>query len=363
MPRASSPVLPPPGIDAERVSALFAERVSGGDAELEFSLLAGGRSNLTYLVRTRTSPVRSFVLRRPPLGHVLPTAHDMVREYRVLSALAETNVPVPRTFALCEDPAVNGAPFYVMEYLPGIVIERELPGGFLQLPEERRRLSHALIDTLVCLHAVDVERVGLADFGRPAGYLERQVRRWSQQWERSKTRELPAIDELVRRLAASLPASPPPTLVHGDYRLGNLALDPADPGHVVAIFDWEMATLGDPLADLGYTLIYWGEEQDPPLLHPPGSHQAVTAREGFLSRSELVSAYASASGRDVSAIDFYQVLALFKLAVITEGIHARFLMGKTVGVGFEAVGAQVALLTERALEIAQNSPDARLRGR
>jgi aminoglycoside phosphotransferase (APT) family kinase protein len=210
---------------------------------------------------------------------------------------------------------------------------------------------------------VDVERVGLADFGRPAGYLERQVRRWSQQWERSKTRELPAIDELVRRLAASLPASPPPTLVHGDYRLGNLALDPADPGRVVAIFDWEMATLGDPLADLGYTLIYWGEEQDPPLLHPPGSHQAVTARPGFFSRAELVSTYARASGRDVSAIDFYQVLALFKLAVITEGIHARFLMGKTVGVGFEAVGAQVALLTERALEIARNSADARLRGR
>ena len=352
----------PPGIDAERVGAFFAERVAGAGAPLEFSLISGGRSNLTYLVRTRTSPVRSFVLRRPPLGHVLPTAHDMAREYRVLTALAGTGVPVARTYALCDDPAVNGAPFYVMEYRPGIVIERELPAGYAEAPAERRRISNALIDTLVCLHAVDVESVGLGDFGRPAGYLERQVRRWSQQWERSKTRELPAIDERARRLAASLPASPPPALVHGDYRLGNLALDPADPGRVIAIFDWEMATLGDPLADLGYTLIYWGEEADPPELRPPGSHQAVTARPGFLSRAELAGRYASASGRDVAAIDFYQVLALFKLAIITEGIHARFLMGKTVGEGFDAVGAHVALLAERALEIARRAPDARLRG-
>jgi aminoglycoside phosphotransferase (APT) family kinase protein len=313
-------------------------------------------------VRTCSAPARSFVLRRPPLGHVLPTAHDMAREYRVLSALAGTSVPVAHTFALCEDPSVNGAPFYVMAYRPGVVIERELPGGFAETPDERRRLSRALVDTLVCLHAVDVDQVGLSDFGRPEGYLARQVRRWSQQWERSKTRGLPAIDELAQRLSASLPVSPPATLVHGDYRLGNLALDPADPGHVIAIFDWEMATLGDPLADLGYTLIYWGEMSDPPALRPPGSHQAVTARPGFLSRAELVSAYASESGRDVSAIDFYQVLALFKLAIITEGIHARFLMGKTVGEGFGIVGAQVALLAERALEIAGQSTDARLRG-
>ncbi len=353
----------PPGIDAPRVSAFFAERIPGGDAPLAFRLISGGRSNLTLLVETRSDPARRFVLRRPPLGHVLPTAHDMAREYRVLTALAGTGVPVPRTFALCEDVAITGAPFYVMEYRPGIVIEREIPEGYLEVPGDRRRLSRALVDTLVALHAVDPARVGLADFGRPAGYLERQVRRWSQQWERSKTRPLPAIDELAGRLAGSLPASPSPALVHGDYRLGNLALDPADPGHVVAIFDWEMATLGDPLADLGYTLIYWGEEGDPPALRPPGSHQAVTARPGFLSRAELVASYAVASGRDVSRIDFYQVLALFKLAIITEGIHARFLMGKTVGEGFDAVGAQVSLLAERALEIAGQSQDARLRSR
>lgn len=358
---ASAPETPP-GIDAARVSAFFAEHVPGCDAPLVFRLLSGGRSNLTFLAESRDDPPRRFVLRRQPLGHVLPTAHDMAREYRVLTALAGTGVPVPRTFALCEDAAVTGAPFYVMEYRPGVVIEREIPAGYLDAPGERRRLSKALVDTLVALHEVDVARVGLADFGRPAGYLERQVRRWSQQWERSKTRPLPAIDELAARLAAALPESPSPALVHGDYRLGNLALDPADPGRIVAIFDWEMATLGDPLSDLGYTLIYWGEEGDPPALRPPGSHQAVTARPGFLSRAELVASYAGASGRDVSRIDFYQVLALFKLAIITEGIHARFLMGKTVGEGFDAVGAQVSLLAERALEIAGRSNDSRLRG-
>ena len=349
---SGSPAQSPPGIEVESVRAFFARHVPGGDAPLSFHLLAGGRSNLTYRVDAAGSTPRSFVLRRPPLGHVLPTAHDMAREHRVLAALADTDVPVARPLALCEDARVTGAPFYVMEYRPGVVVEREIPKGYAETPEARRRLSLAVVDTLVRLHAVDVARVGLADFGRPAGYLERQVRRWSQQWERSKTRELPAIDALAKLLAAKLPASPAPTLVHGDYRLGNLALDPDDPGRVVAIFDWEMATLGDPLSDLGYTLIYWGEEADPPRLRPKGSHLAITARPGFLTRTELVAEYARRSGRDASHIDFYQVLALFKLAVITEGIHARFLLGKTVGEGFEAVGGQVALLTERALEIA-----------
>jgi aminoglycoside phosphotransferase (APT) family kinase protein len=353
---------PPPGIDPARVSAFFAAHVPGGDAPLRFAILSGGRSNLTYLVRTRSEPERSFVLRRPPLGHVLPTAHDMAREHRVLCALAQTDVPVARPLALCEDVAVNGAPFYVMEYRPGIVLERALPPGFAETTQARQRLSGALVDTLVRLHAVDVEAVGLADFGRPAGYVERQVRRWSQQWERSKTRALPAIDDLAHRLTKALPISPAPTLVHGDYRLGNLALDPADPGHVVAVFDWEMATLGDPLSDLGYTLIYWGEEQDPPALRPAGSHLAVTAHPGFFTRSQLVEAYARGSGRDVTAIDYYQVLALFKLAIITEGIHARFLMGKTVGEGFEGLASHVVQLTERALEIARHASDARLRG-
>ncbi len=347
----------PPGIDLEQVSRFFAEEVPGGQGPLRVRLLSGGRSNLTYLIE---GPGGRFVLRRPPLGHVLPTAHDMAREHRVLHALARTDVPVPRPFALCEDPRVNGAPFYVMEYRPGVILESALPSGYAERPEARRRIGTALVDTLVRLHAVDFEALGLGDFGRPAGYLERQVRRWGEQWQRSKTRELPGIDELARRLRTAIPSSPPSTIVHGDYRLGNLALDPQDPGRVVAIFDWEMATLGDPLADLGYTLIYWGEAGDPPRRRAAGSYQSVTAQEGFHTRAELVEEYAKGSGRDVSAIGFYQALAYYKLAVIAEGIHARFLMGKTVGEGFTAYGTQVEELVERGLELAQSERAPRL---
>lgn len=346
------------GIRSESVSRFFAERVPGGDAPLSFELLSGGRSNLSYLVRGGD---RRWVLRRPPLGHVLPTAHDMAREYRVLAALADTAVPVARPFALCEDPAVNDAPFYVMEYRDGVVLERELPEGYADSPGERRRIGDALVDTLVALHAVDFEQVGLADFGRPQGYLARQLRRWTQQWERSKTDELPLVEDLLRRLAAALPASPTPSIVHGDYRLGNLALARDDPGRVVAVFDWEMATLGDPLADVGYTLVYWAEPGDPERGGGLGSLPRVTRQPGFASRAEILEAYARRSGRDVGAIDFYQVLALTKLAVIAEGIWARHLQGKTLGEGFAGMRRESGHIAARALEIAQASEDPRLR--
>ena len=284
----------------------------------------------------------------------------MAREYRVLSALADTDVPTPCTFALCEDTDVNGAPFYVMEYRPGVVLAERLPDGFAPRNEDRRSISLALVDALVRLHAVDPRTVGLAEFGRPEGYLERQVRRWAQQWERSKTRDEPRIEELIRRLRGALPRSPRASIVHGDYRLGNMALDSNDPSRVLAIFDWEMATLGDPLADLGYTLIYWAEAGD---ASPPGGvRAALTAAPGFLTREELVREYARRSGRDVEAIDFYQVLALYKLAVISEGIYARYLQGKTVGEGFQGYGRQSANLIERALDIAGRSSDPALRG-
>jgi aminoglycoside phosphotransferase (APT) family kinase protein len=348
-----------PGLDAEAVSKFFAAHVEGGDVPLAFSFLSGGRSNLTYRV---DGGGRSWVLRRPPLGHVLPTAHDMAREHRVLTALRDTGLPVPRTRALCTDDTVNGAPFYVMDFVPGVVIEEEMPAGWAETPVERRRIGAALMQTLAALHAVDLRAVGLADFGRPEGYLARQVRRWSQQWERSKAGEVPGISELARRLEAALPRTPAATLVHGDWRLGNVALDPADPGRIVAIFDWEMATLGDPLADLGYTLVYWGEPGDAPGARGPGRYASVTTAPGFHTRAELVEEYARASGRDVSSIDFYEVLALYKLAVISEGAYARWRAGLTAGEGFEDVQRASIPLSEAALALAGRSALPGLRG-
>jgi aminoglycoside phosphotransferase (APT) family kinase protein len=345
------------GIHYENVSRFFREQVPGGDCALEFSQISGGRSNITYLVR---GGGHEWVLRRPPLGHVLPTAHDMSREYRVLAALADTDVPTPRTIALCEDAATNDAPFYVMQYTPGVVLADRLPEGFAESEAERAAISQALVDTLARLHAVDYREVGLEGFGRPEGYLERQVRRWSKQWEGNATGPLPEIDELILRLGRALPERSDSTIVHGDYRLGNMALDPEQPARIIAIFDWEMATLGDPLADLGYTLIYWTEAGD----LAPGSSalSAVTAQPGFYTRAGIVEAYAKASGRDVAAVDFYQVLALYKLAVISEGIYKRFTLGKTLGEGFEEMGRATGGLARRALDIADASNDPRLRG-
>ncbi|MBI5947843.1 MAG: phosphotransferase family protein [Chloroflexi bacterium] len=349
----------PAGINYQRVSEFFATNVPGGAVELDIQLLSGGRSNLTYIVRGGGN---TWVLRRPPLGHVLPTAHDMAREYKVLAGLATTDVPAPRPVALCEDPEVNGFPFYVMNYCEGVIIADSIPPGFADTEDARRRMSMALVDTLVKLHAVDYNAVGLADFGRPEGYLERQVRRWSQQWERSKTREVPAIDEVIRRLNNALPPSPPPTIVHGDYRLGNMILAPDDPGRVVAILDWEMATLGDPLSDLGYTLIYWGDVTDSPARLAVRPTAALTAQPGFFTRDEIVAEYARRTGRNVEHVDYYQVLANYKLAVITEGIHARFLAGETVGEGFGGMGESASNLINLALSIADASHNPKLRG-
>ena len=359
LPNGDRPAGDLPGIRRAAVERFFAAHVPGGAGPLRFAQISGGRSNITFRVDGAGG---TWVLRRPPLGHVLPTAHDMAREYRVLAALADTDVPVARPIALCTDTAVNDAPFYVMDWVDGIVLETKLPPGFAETEGERARIGDALIATLAKLHAVDFRAVGLADFGRPDGYLERQVRRWREQWERSKTGPLPAIEELARRLAAALPASPPATLVHGDYRLGNLALDPHDPGRVAAIFDWEMATLGDPLADLGYTLIYWTERGEATSSGSPFG-ASTTAQPGFATRAQLVEAYARTTGRDVAAIDFYQVLALYKLAVISEGIYARFQMGKTLGPGFENLQRATGSLADRALALADRSSDARLRGR
>jgi aminoglycoside phosphotransferase (APT) family kinase protein len=344
----------PPGVDLDRLRPFFAAHVEGaGDRPLHATLISGGRSNLTYAVG---NDAREWVLRRPPLGHVLPTAHDMAREYKVLTALAPTDVPVPRTLAFCDDDDVNDAPFYVMEKVNGVILRTPADIGALS-KDEARRCSDELIDVLVAIHAVDYHAAGLDDFGHPDGYVERQVRRWGEQWERSKTREVPEVDELARRLRNALPQSPPPTIVHGDYRLDNTMLDPADPGRIVAVLDWEMATLGDPLADLGLYLLYWEREEA-----QGGVAAAISPQKGFLTRDEVVERYAKESGRDVSQLDFYEALAAYKLAIILEGIHARYLMGKTVGDGFGHIGGLVEVMVRGALDAASRSSIPALRG-
>jgi len=349
----------PAGIKYEAVSRFFAENVPGGNAPLRFSLISGGRSNLTYKVESDNG---TWVLRRPPLGHVLPTAHDMAREFRVLAGVSKVGYPAPRPIALCEDGSVNDYPFYVMEYREGVIIAESIPDGYAETEERRKAISHALVKTLVDLHAIDYEAVGLGDFGRPEGYIERQVRRWAEQWARSETRPLAEVNELIKRLKAAVPVSPTPTIVHGDYRLGNMMLDKDDPGRVVAVLDWEMCTLGDPLSDLGYTLGYWGEAGDSESQINARPTSSVTARPGFSTRRELIDEYGRLSGRDVSTIEYYQVLAYYKLGVITEGIHARYLAGETVGEGFEGYGERTENLMRFALEIADGAADPRLRG-
>jgi aminoglycoside phosphotransferase (APT) family kinase protein len=329
-----------PGLDLAALTAyLDRERPGLLAGPLTGRLIEGGRSNLTYAV---TDGAGQWVVRRPPLGHVLATAHDMGREFRVISALRGSPVPVPGTVLLCEDPAVTGAPFYVMDFVAGVPYRT--PGELAAIgPERTRAVAFDLVDTLVALHAVDPAAAGLAGFGRPDGFLERQLRRWGTQLAASRSRELPGIDELRDALAATLPGSGPATVVHGDYRLDNVLVDPAR-DRAVAVLDWEMSTLGDPLTDLGLLVMY----SDPRTL--PGSPVAATASApGHPSPAELVERYAARSGRDTSAIDWYTAFAWFKLAVILEGIHYRYTLGQTVGAGFDRIGALVPVFVDRGL--------------
>ena len=346
-----------PGLDLDRLRPWFSDQVAPVE-ELRAEVIGHGRSNLTYRIDGEGGP---WVLRRPPLSHVQPRAHDMQREFRVISALAGTAVPVPRTYAICEDAAVIDAPFFVMEYVDGLVPTNAQEVAVRYDEGQRSRLGEELIDTLADLHALDPADAGLADFGRPNGYIERQLRRFTEQLERVKTRELPELDELLRRLPAALPAESDATIVHGDYRLDNAILD-AD-GHLAAILDWEMSTLGDPLADVGALRMYWPERgAGGGGAGPVVASGAVITLPGFPTWAEASARYAERSGRDLGNLDFYVALAHFRMAVILENMNARFLAGGTVGAGFEFIGNQVLGLARAGLAVANSSSIPALRG-
>ncbi|MCQ4083297.1 phosphotransferase family protein [Streptomyces sp. RB6PN25] len=331
----------PPGLDPERLRAhLDRERPGLVRGPLQATLIEGGRSNLTYTVTDGSS---RWVVRRPPLGHVLATAHDMAREFTVIKALHPTPVPVPETLLLCDDADVIGAPFYVMEHVDGTPYRIAAQLAAIG-PERTRGVVLALLDTLVDLHAVDPEAAGLGSFGRPDGFLERQLRRWAKQLAASRSRELPGIDLLQERLGTSLPASGAPTVVHGDYRLDNVLVGPDD--RIRAVLDWEMSTLGDPLTDLGLLVMY---SDRLPVENSPVA--TASSAPGHPGTAELISRYAERSGRDVSAVAWYAAFAYFKLAVILEGIHYRFTLGRTVGAGFDRIGTLVPVFIDRGLTI------------
>ena len=332
----------PEGLDLAALRKFLEAEGPGVDGPLHGVLLQGGRSNLTYRV---TDGVSTWVVRRPPLGGLTPSAHDMGREYRVVRALRDTGVPVARTVALCEDVSVIGTSFSVVEYVPGRVLRTHADLNDLS-STAITRCGFALIDVLAQLHAVQYQEVGLGNFGRPDGYLARQVDRWRDQWARVSTRPLVDMHRLYARLAGSVPTESGASVVHGDYRIDNAILDPADPASIRALVDWEMATLGDPLADLGLHLVYRDPAFDPVL-----GGAAASTSDLLPGVRDLAGRYADRSGRDLAPLGFYLGLGYFKIAVIAEGIHARHLKGLTVGEGFETVGRAVPLLAAAGLRV------------
>ena len=307
------------GIDVEAVSSWLQANVAGARPPFTFDVIAGGHSNLTFAV-TGSDGAR-FVLRRPPLGHVLASAHDMGREHRIISGLQQSAVPVAPALGFCDDPSVNDAPFYVMGFVEGHVLRDRAQAESVLTPEQRQVASESLVDTMVAIHSVDLQKAGLHELGRHEGYIARQLKRWYSQWNQQQTRPLPAVDRVHDELSRRIPEQGPATIVHGDYRLDNCMV--GDDGRVVAVLDWEICTLGDPLADLGLLQVYWTGPND----SASAWTGSATSAPGFYDRAQLAERYAQVSGRDVTNLPFYVSFAYWKLACILEGVYARYLGG------------------------------------
>lgn len=328
-----------PGIDVPTVTTWLEANIPGAAGPFTFDAIAGGHSNLTY--RLTGADGRAFVLRRPPLGHRLASAHDMGREHRIIHGLQSSNVPVAPALGFCDDPAVNDAPFYVMGFVQGHVLRERAAAEAVLTIDQRRHASESLVDTLAKIHAVDLRAVGLDDLGKHEGYIARQLKRWYGQWNAQKTRELPAVDRVHDELLRRIPDQGPATIVHGDYRLDNCMV--GDDGTVVAVLDWEICTLGDPLADVGLLQVYWTGPHD----DASAWTGSATTAEGFLDRADLARRYAEVSGRDLTDLPFYVSFAYWKLACILEGVYARYL-GGALGVRDAAELEQFKLQVEGA---------------
>ncbi len=341
------PVRPDEHFDEARLADYLRGKLDGADNPLTVRQFGGGAANLTYLLDYGT---QQYVLRRPPLGPVAPSAHDMGREFRVLSVLHQAFPFAPRAFVFCDDPDVIGAPFFVMERRAGLVVRRSLPAEYEGIPDAPRHMSEALVDALAALHAVDYPALGLGTLGKPAGFIERQIEGWYGRWQKALTEPLAQMDTVYTWLRDNLPPPSAPTLVHNDYKLDNVMLAADDPGRLIAIFDWDMCTLGDPLADLGALLTYWTEPNDPPYMQMTA--MMPVGDSGFMTRAELVRRYAEKSGRDVSHIRFYHALGLYRLVVICAQIYIRYKRGQTQDQRFEAFGVMIPLLAQAAQDVA-----------
>ncbi len=346
MPADTIPMRPDEQIDARRLGDYLAGKLPAGDRLLSVRQFGGGAANLTYLLDYGE---HEYVLRRPPLGPVAASAHDMGREYRVLSVLHQAYPHAPRAFLFCDDETIIGAPFFVMERRRGVVIRRAMPPTFAATPDAARRMSEALVDALAAFHAVNYEALGLGELGKPDGFIDRQIEGWYRRWHGAKTADLAEMDDVYQWLKANQPANARASLVHNDYKLDNVMLAADDPGRVVAVFDWDMCTLGDPLADLGALLTYWTEPGDPPYLQ--ATAMMPLGEPGFLTRNELVARYAEKSGRAIGDIDFYHALGLFRLTVIVAQIYIRYARGQTRDARFAAMEPMIPALARRAHEL------------
>lgn len=330
-------------------------KVPDSEKPLFVRQFGGGAANLTYLLQygdpdAEAADLTEYVLRRPPLGPVAKSAHDMSREYRVLSVLYQAFSLAPRAFLYCEDPEIIGADFFVMERRKGAVVRQSIPELYADVPNAARQMSGALIDALADFHAVDYAALGLETLGRPHGFLERQIEGWYKRWHAAKEDDLALMDELYRWLKENQPQNEVASLVHNDYKLDNVMLDRNDPSKIVAIFDWDMCTLGDPLCDLGALLCYWSEPSDPD--YYKNASMMPVDNPNFMTRAELVERYAARSGRDVSNIHFYHALGLYRLVVIVAQIYIRYVRGQTQDQRFASFGKRIPLLLQAAHDIA-----------